>query len=319
MSEVSAELISRIYYLGRLLKTTQFILEIGDVESSAFLAKRYIDEMFSVIEQLKNVNEFYRAHFGLVLDFKMPKIKSDRIGLQEMTGEHGQKKKIKEESLEVILVRCFENHEIFMKEFRKVYPLRDQWYEQLKRSYEKKIKKHKGRIVLGGLLLIFLVGGMAVKFSSYRKKFSLIGQYYYGTNFENLFKIRHDDVVNFRWGIGAPTFFGPIDDFSVRWTGFLLAPLQGEYEFSTLSDDGVKLWIDDILVIDNWTAHPIRQDVESITLTPGYHAIRLEYFEGTAGANMQLFWKRPDATNPVVIQSKYFISEKKYLNDGKDG
>jgi MSHA biogenesis protein MshQ len=60
------------------------------------------------------------------------------------------------------------------------------------------------------------------------------------------------------------------DNFSARWTGKVKAPITGSITFSTVSDDGVRLWIDNNLIIDNWTVHGDTTNTASpVTLTGG--------------------------------------------------
>ena len=75
----------------------------------------------------------------------------------------------------------------------------------------------------------------------------LLGQYYRdsgtGARFTTLVITRTDPTVNFSWGGGAPGSGMPGDNFSVRWTGQVQAPVTGTYTFSTVSDDGVRLFV----------------------------------------------------------------------------
>ena len=58
-------------------------------------------------------------------------------------------------------------------------------------------------------------------------------------------------------------------NYSVRWTGLVVAPASGLYTFSAMSASGVKLWINDVLIINNWTAHTPTQNSANLTLTAG--------------------------------------------------
>jgi beta-glucosidase len=96
---------------------------------------------------------------------------------------------------------------------------------------------------------------------------------------------RVDHGVDFDWGGGAPARGLPVDHWSVRWTGSLRVPADGEYELATRADDGTRLWVDDRLLIDDWTDHgPVTRSAR-VTLTAGVaHRVRLEYFENGGGA-----------------------------------
>ena len=87
-----------------------------------------------------------------------------------------------------------------------------------------------------------------------------------------------------------------LDYFSVRWTGQLLAPVKRElHDSATLSDEGVRLWVNGQLVIDNWIGHAATWNTSpAVTLTAGVrYSIKLEYYERTNRALVQLRWTPP--------------------------
>jgi hypothetical protein len=94
---------------------------------------------------------------------------------------------------------------------------------------------------------------------------------------------------------------GQGQNFSARWTGFVTAPTTGEYTISTLSDDGVRLWVGNQKLIDNWTPHGTTEDMGTIRLEAGRaYPIRLEYFQGDGGGTIRLRWAREGgALDPV--------------------
>ncbi len=111
------------------------------------------------------------------------------------------------------------------------------------------------------------------------------------------------EAVNFDWGAGAPDVAVPADIFSARWEGAIKVPAGGSYVFQTRSDDGVRLWIDNRLVIDNWTLHsPTTNNSAAITLEGGRaYQIRLEFYENAGGAVISLRWRLPGSTVYVPI------------------
>jgi hypothetical protein len=106
---------------------------------------------------------------------------------------------------------------------------------------------------------------------------------------------RYDDTLNFVWGEGSPGDKVNDDNFSVRWTGRLKA-LDGEdgtgtYTLQTVSDEGVRLWLGDQLLIDNWTPHTLATNSVQVSLQAGQlYDIRVEYYEVSENATMQLKW-----------------------------
>lgn len=92
-------------------------------------------------------------------------------------------------------------------------------------------------------------------------------------------------------------------NYSVRWTANVSAPAAGAYTFQTVSDDGVRLYINNTRVIDNFTDHgPSTDTSTSITLNQGDPiAIVLEYYQAGGGAVIDLKWKPPGATSYTAI------------------
>jgi Glycosyl hydrolases family 31/PA14 domain/Domain of unknown function (DUF5110) len=101
---------------------------------------------------------------------------------------------------------------------------------------------------------------------------------------------RTDSQIDFDWGFGSPDARVPVDHFTARWTGSLRVPATaGEVVLSATSDDGVRVWLDDQLVIDNWQANDFVTRDASVTLKPGEtRKLRVEYLELTARAAVKL-------------------------------
>jgi len=96
---------------------------------------------------------------------------------------------------------------------------------------------------------------------------------------------RTDEKIDFHWGAGSYRDDGPVDHFSVRWTGYFLPAAEDDFKFYVSADDGVRLYLDDVLVIDDWKTHGETLDTYTAHLGVGKsHKIRLEYFESTGTA-----------------------------------
>jgi hypothetical protein len=76
------------------------------------------------------------------------------------------------------------------------------------------------------------------------------------------------------------------DNVGAVYTGWFLAPASALYTFFTNSDDGSRLWIGNQLVVDNDGLHGMVEREGTIGLQPGYHPIRIEFFEGGGGAGL---------------------------------
>ncbi|WP_213955020.1 discoidin domain-containing protein [Variovorax sp. dw_954] len=124
----------------------------------------------------------------------------------------------------------------------------------------------------------------------------LLGSYFNNITLSGQPALVRVEPVDFDWGLGSPGAPIGVDFFSARWTGMIEAPATGSYQFRTLLDDGVRLWIDDKLMIDHWTYHPDYDTTAPLNLVAGrLYRIRVEYFEWTHGASMRLEWKPPGA------------------------
>ena len=105
----------------------------------------------------------------------------------------------------------------------------------------------------------------------------LTGAYYQGTRFERYVLSRTDRDLDFDWDQVPPAKGLPPSYFSVRWTGFLNVPKSGKYLFSAMVDDGIRLWLDDQLIIDAWNLHDSERFNGSATLEAGKsYALRVD-------------------------------------------
>jgi hypothetical protein len=121
----------------------------------------------------------------------------------------------------------------------------------------------------------------------------LTGSYFNSMNPTGLVLSRTDPTVNFDWGQGRPAAGVGPDNFSVRWTGQVLPQYSETYRFYTVSDDGVRLWVNGQLLINNWTDHPSTEHSGTIALTAGQnYDIKMEYYDHTQDAVAKLLWSR---------------------------
>ncbi|MBA3848036.1 MAG: hypothetical protein H0X45_15515, partial [Planctomycetes bacterium] len=118
---------------------------------------------------------------------------------------------------------------------------------------------------------------------------------------------RVDQRIDFDWGGGAPAAGIGADRFSVRWTAEVVPRFSGAYQFITTSDDGVRLWIDGVLIIDQWNDHGPTQHVGQAQVTAGRrHALRMEFYENGGGATARLEWRSARQSREVVPRGRLF-------------
>jgi hypothetical protein len=134
----------------------------------------------------------------------------------------------------------------------------------------------------------------------------LTGKYFNRPNFRSYVATRVDSVINFNWHAGSPMDGVNNDLFSIRWTGAIQPRYSEKYVFYLTSDNGSKLWIDDRLVINDWTNHGVDHPVEIRLKAEKKYNIRIEYFEGTGDANCVFEWSSASQPRQVVPQSQLY-------------
>lgn len=118
---------------------------------------------------------------------------------------------------------------------------------------------------------------------------------------------RLDATVDFDWGAGAPLAGIGADGFSVRWRGKVEAPTTGTYTFTTTSDDGVRLWVDGRLLIDQWNDHGTSDHSGTIALSAGTQVdLVMEYYENGGGAVARLAWSTSSMSRRIVPASQLY-------------
>ncbi|GAA1013909.1 hypothetical protein Aple_082170 [Acrocarpospora pleiomorpha] len=103
--------------------------------------------------------------------------------------------------------------------------------------------------------------------------------------------------------------FGLVDMFVTEAIGNISIATAGTYEFRLTSDDGSRLRIDDTVVITNDGRHgPIAVD-GTITLTTGYHALRVDHFEHLYGQQLKLEWKPPGSSAFTLVPNSVLSTD----------
>jgi hypothetical protein len=123
------------------------------------------------------------------------------------------------------------------------------------------------------------------------------GEYYSNTTFSGAPAwVRADPVIDFQWQDGGPGDGVPTDGFAVRWTANW--PFEpGVHRFYAQVNDGVRLWLDEHLIIDQWHESIGALYSADAQLSAGPHAVRVEYFDGRESAHIRVWWeyRGPDA------------------------
>lgn len=104
--------------------------------------------------------------------------------------------------------------------------------------------------------------------------------------------VRTDNQINFDWWTTGPAGAAvPVDNFSVRWQGNFNFD-EGTYTFTTISSDGVRLYIDGNIVLDRWRDQPPYGYVARRSLSAGNHLVTLEYYDHTGSRSASLSWQK---------------------------
>ena len=143
---------------------------------------------------------------------------------------------------------------------------------------------------------------------------------------------RVDEEINFNWVRNTPG--KPIieDNFTATWTGFIQPEYSEEYFFEAEADDGMRLWIDDKLVIDKWEkaeetadGNVMMNNVKTkeegkINLKAGKkYTIKIDYFENKQNASIRLFWSSTSQEKQIVPKSAFFTTNNTEAQNGLEG
>ena len=155
---------------------------------------------------------------------------------------------------------------------------------------------------------------------------SFTGEYYNGIpgsspEFGDLVLVREDLEINFNWGgWGSPDSLVQNDYFQVRWTGTIYAHVSGTYYFRAYTDDGLRLFIDEQPVIDEWWDFSATSHYGQIELEIGVHQLEMEYYENTGEAVAQLYWTPPGSAETIVQPSAVTnLNSAEFQFDGFQG
>ena len=115
--------------------------------------------------------------------------------------------------------------------------------------------------------------------------------------------LRDDEAIDFDWGRGPPIDTADPDNFTVRWTGTLVAPVDGDYQLTLTSDDGATVTLDGKPAVDDPPRHSRREKTATVHLAKGPHALDVEYWEYTVDAVVRLEWAGPGFARQVIPAS----------------
>jgi beta-glucosidase len=112
---------------------------------------------------------------------------------------------------------------------------------------------------------------------------------------------RVDPSIDFEWNNVSPAPNVPAENFSVRWTGVLIPPVDGDYRLGASCDGGCRLFLNDKLLLDDWAPHGERALTTLVQLQAGHsYPIKLEYFHNSWESSAHLLWVPPNLQQEAV-------------------
>ena len=123
----------------------------------------------------------------------------------------------------------------------------------------------------------------------------LTGQYYGNRSFEgDPLETRIDPMLDFNWWDGAPFESFNDDDFSVRWTGYIVPPVSGEYALGGEGMNGFSIFLEDSLLVRFRNVHHALKRYQFVELeAKKAYSIHIDYYEEHGDASMKLLWSVP--------------------------
>lgn len=132
---------------------------------------------------------------------------------------------------------------------------------------------------------------------------------------------RIDANIDFNWVRNSPGSPVKEDEFTAVWTGFIEPQATGEFQFEAQADDGIRVWVNDQLLINRWKNAPegangfvmgnkaTMTEIGAIQLQgSSRYKLRVEYFERKQNASARLLWSGPGVDKEVVPASRFFTT-----------
>ncbi|MEK7256006.1 MAG: PA14 domain-containing protein, partial [Bacteroidota bacterium] len=141
----------------------------------------------------------------------------------------------------------------------------------------------------------------------------LKAEYFDGIEFNQKVATRIDSKIDLSWNDVPPVAGIDPHYCSIRWTGRLESPETGTFDFSARVDDGIRVWVGNVLVIDAWDLHDEGRFAGKVKLEKGkQYDLKVEYFNALIEGEIRLLWELPSQkaagnSKAKVIESKYFF------------
>ncbi len=163
------------------------------------------------------------------------------------------------------------------------------------------------------LLAVFICLGLCTVFAQHGLK----ADYYDGTNFNRLVGTRIETSIDYYWDEVAPFEDMNPNECSVRWTGRLMSPKTGVFTFSARVDDGIRVWVGGVQVINNWRLNDVGYAKGKVSMEANtYYDIKIEYFNAMHEAELTLLWTLPEPED-LSWYERFWYEEKEEIVPSK--
>jgi beta-glucosidase len=148
---------------------------------------------------------------------------------------------------------------------------------------------------LTGEPLLTAVPASSLYLNADRSAHGLKGEYFDNKDLQGApVATRTDEQLDFDWFTDAPVPGINTDNFSARWTGYFVPPVSGTYQLGARADDGVRVFLDDQTLVENWRDGSAKTLTKEVNLVGGRaYKLRVEYYERYASATAKLVWGPP--------------------------
>lgn len=135
-------------------------------------------------------------------------------------------------------------------------------------------------------------------------------RYWFNTKLNSSFAVvKSVSEIDFDWGKGSPILGIPKNSFSAQWKRTLEFE-PGVYRFSASADDGIRVLVDNVMVMDEWHDSDASQQYRSDVTLNGAHTIEVEYYERNGNAEVEFQWQLLSSPNePPVAQDDVYDVE----------
>jgi pectate lyase len=134
------------------------------------------------------------------------------------------------------------------------------------------------------------------------------GSWSFVPDFDSLTPVKRGTAANF--DINDINNLPSGSNFGLVFEGYIDVPSDGNYVFYTTSDEGSKLYIGSIEVVDNDGIHPMQEASGEILLKAGKHFIKAVYFEKTGSEGLEVRWEGPGIAKELIPDNRLYRIRK---------